>query len=145
MIKKILLLVVITFSLYGLSNYNPSSLPAHAEQSKTGDQLLTTAFENQQSDIQVEGSGTVIKNLADDTNGSRHQRFILRLSSGQTLLIAHNIDLAPRINRLSKGDTVRFYGEYEWNEKGGVVHWTHHDPSRKHIGGWLKHNGATYQ
>lgn len=145
MIKKILLLVVITFSLYGLSNYNPSSLSAHAGQSKTGDQLLTSAFENRQSDIQVEDSGRVIKNLADDTNGSRHQRFIIRLSSGQTLLIAHNIDLAPRINGLSKGDIVHFYGEYEWNSKGGLVHWTHNDPRGNHIGGWLKHKGATYQ
>ncbi len=143
--KKILLLIVITASLYGLSANTPNFLQAYAGQSTTDDRVLTRAFENRQSDIQVEGSGTVIKNLADDTNGSRHQRFILRLSSGQTLLIAHNIDLAPRINGLAKGDTVHFYGEYEWNSKGGVIHWTHHDPSRRHIGGWLKHKGAIYQ
>ncbi len=65
--------------------------------------------------------------------------------SGQTILIAHNIDLAPRINSVSKGDSVEFYGEYEWNKKGGVVHWTHKDPHGNHIGGWLKHNGKMYQ
>ncbi|WP_312209082.1 DUF3465 domain-containing protein, partial [Acinetobacter variabilis] len=27
----------------------------------------------------------------------------------------------------------------------GVIHWTHHDPSNKHISGWLKHQGKTYQ
>lgn len=106
---------------------------------------LKLAYENQQSDVQVKGSGTVIRILKDDNKGSRHQKFILKLSWGQTILIAHNIDLAPRINAMSKGDKIQFYGEYEWNNKGGVVHWTHHDPKGFHLGGWLKHNGSTYQ
>jgi hypothetical protein len=106
---------------------------------------IKSAFENHQSDVQVKGSGVVIRILSDDNKGSRHQKFILKLSSGQTILIAHNIDLAPRINSISKGDQVQFYGEYEWNKKGGVVHWTHHDPKGHHTGGWLKHNGSTYQ
>ncbi|PPL15395.1 hypothetical protein UN63_12700 [Oceanisphaera arctica] len=106
---------------------------------------LQLAYQNRQSDVQVEGSGRVSRLLADDNKGSRHQRFLLALPSGQTLLIAHNIDLAPRIDGLKVGDTVAFYGEYEWNDKGGVVHWTHHDPRGRHPGGWLKHNGRLYQ
>jgi hypothetical protein len=106
---------------------------------------LKSAYENHQSNVQVKGSGTVIRILKDDNKGSRHQKFILKLSSGQTILIAHNIDLAPRINSISNGDMIQFYGEYEWNNKGGVVHWTHRDPNGHHVGGWLKHNGSTYQ
>ena len=113
--------------------------------SAEADVILREAYQNSQSDIQVEGSGRVITLLADDTDGSPHQRFILRLNSGQTLLIAHNIALAPRIPNLETGDTVEFYGEYEWNYKGGVLHWTHDDPQRRHVAGWLKHNGRTYQ
>jgi hypothetical protein len=60
-------------------------------------------------------------------------------------LIAHNIDIAQRINNLTIGDTIYFSGEYVWNEKGGLVHWTHHDPRGRHESGWLKHNGTTYQ
>ncbi|MBA5764704.1 DUF3465 domain-containing protein, partial [Vibrio sp. 404] len=102
------------------------------------DAALKQAFENQQSDLQIRGSGTVIRLLPDDNHGSRHQKFIIKLSNKQTLLVSHNIDLAPRISNLSKGDFVEFYGEYEWNSKGGVIHWTHKDPRNKHAHGWLK-------
>ena len=108
-------------------------------------QSIAAAYRDQVSNTQVAGSGQVVRVLSDDTEGSRHQRFVLRLDSGQTLLVAHNLDLAPRVIGLSKGDTVEFNGEYEWNSQGGVVHWTHHDPRGVHVAGWLKHSGRTYQ
>jgi len=116
------------------------SFPAWAN-----DQQLKRAYTSHQSDLQVQGSGRVIRLLADDNKGSRHQKFILRLNNRQTILIAHNIDLAPRISNLKVGDSVKFNGEYEWNEQGGVIHWTHRDPNNSHAHGWLKHNGQLYQ
>ncbi|WP_206500949.1 DUF3465 domain-containing protein [Vibrio paracholerae] len=109
------------------------------------DAVLQQAYQSQQSDLQVQGVGQVVKVLPDDNDGSRHQKFILKLNSGQTLLVAHNIDLAPRIPNLKVGDIVEFYGEYEWNKKGGVLHWTHKDPQNRHDHGWLKHNGQVYE
>ena len=87
----------------------------------------------------------MIRILPDDLDGARHQRFIVQLASGQTLLFAHNIDIAPRIDELKVDDSVRFSGEYVWNAKGGVVHWTHHDPQGRHVAGWVIHNGKTYK
>lgn len=113
--------------------------------SMANDQVLKQAYQSQQSDVQVRGSGVVIRVLRDDNVGSRHQKFILKLESRQTLLVAHNIDLAPRVANLNVGDRIEFNGEYEWNSKGGVLHWTHRDPQGRHEGGWLKHNGRTYQ
>jgi hypothetical protein len=110
----------------------------------SNDSELKQAFESRQSDVQVQGVGTVIRLLVDDNKGSRHQKFILKLSNHQTLLVAHNIDLAPRISNLKTGDIVAFYGEYEWNNRGGIIHWTHRDPRNKHKHGWLKHNGQVY-
>ena len=107
--------------------------------------ILQQAYQNHQSNLQIQGSGRVIKTLPDDTQGSRHQRFIVKLASGQTLLFAHNIDLAPKIRGLKKGDTIAFNGEYEWSEQGGVIHWTHKDPNGRHVDGWLEHNGQRYE
>jgi Protein of unknown function (DUF3465) len=143
--KKILIVLVVGFALYGFIQKNPLFIQSYTQQSISTDQQITSAFQNRQSDIQISGTGVVIRNLPDDTQGSQHQKFILKLASGQTLLIAHNIDLAPRINTLREGDTVDFKGEYEWNSKGGLVHWTHHDPSGYHKNGWVKHKGTTYQ
>ena len=111
----------------------------------SGDASLENVIANRLSNQQVAGQGIVVKVLPDDTNGSRHQRFIVRLNSGRTILMAHNIDLAKRIDTLRSGDIVAFYGEYEWNPKGGVIHWTHHDPQGRHAAGWIKHDGLTYQ
>ncbi|MGH8204200.1 MAG: DUF3465 domain-containing protein, partial [Steroidobacteraceae bacterium] len=91
------------------------------------------------------GEGRVSRILGDDSLGDRHQRFIVTLDSGQTVLIAHNIDLARRVEGLQVGDAVSFKGEYEWNDRGGVVHWTHDDQQGQHEAGWLRHRGRTYQ
>jgi len=106
---------------------------------------IQSAYDNKQSNKIVIASGTVTKLLADDNKGSRHQKFIVKVSSRLSILIAHNIDLAPRINNLKVGDNIQLKGEYEWNTKGGVVHWTHHDPRGNHPGGWLKHHGKVYE
>lgn len=109
------------------------------------DSAIGRAFRSRARDVQVEGEGQVARVLSDDLEGGRHQRFIVRLASGQTLLVAHNIDIAPRIEGLKKGDSVRFKGEYVWNQEGGIIHWTHHDPAGRHVTGWVKHNGRTYK
>jgi hypothetical protein len=101
------------------------SVPVRAENAVVNtDAALAQAFRSQQSNLQVEGVGVVIKLLPDDNRGSRHQRFLLRLNSG---------------------DSVAFYGEYEWSHKGGTLHWTHHDPAGRHVAGWLKHGDRVYQ
>ena len=106
---------------------------------------IMRAFTNHARDIRVDGSGAVSRVLADDNQGARHQRFLVRLPTGQSILIVHNIDIAPRVENLRVGDEIEFEGEYVWNAQGGLVHWTHHDPSGKHRAGWVKHAGHEYQ
>lgn len=144
--RRIPALVLSALLLAGCDGSAPlATEPAATASSAATDARLASAFERRAHGLQVRGRGTVERLLPDDHDGSRHQRFILRLDSGQTLLVAHNIDLAPRIASLQPGDAVEFFGEYEWNDRGGVIHWTHHDPDGSHVAGWLRHQGRTYQ
>ena len=153
--KKLLLIVVVGAVLFYLNrgpgpataprSVDPAEVAAAPSAPASTDESDADDFSAQQSGALVTGVGEVSRILGDDSIGDRHQRFILRLPSGQTVLIAHNIDIAPRIEGLNVGDTVSFHGEFEWNDKGGVVHWTHHDPQGSHEAGWLKHAGRTYQ
>ena len=88
--------------------------------------------------------GRVTRVLADDREGARHQRFLVRVAGSVTVLVAHNLDLAPRVP-LAVGDSVELQGEYEWNDRGGVLHWTHRDPDGRHDAGWIRHGGRLYQ
>jgi hypothetical protein len=143
--KKLLFILVSASLIFWFVQDKGISISSLSSWNQNSSSVLQSAYNNKQSDLQVQGQGIVSRILPDDLEGSIHQRFILRLRTGQTLLIAHNIDLAPRITELNTGDTVEFYGEYEWNSKGGVIHWTHHDPNNRHVGGWIKHDGKTYQ
>ena len=114
------------------------TIPLEQNSKNTTYHQAETLFKTHKNHIQIKGEGTVIKILTDDLKGSKHQRFIIRYSPSLTLLIVHNIDIAPRLNNIKIGDNIEFFGEYIWNKKGGIIHWTHRDPQKKHINGYLK-------
>jgi hypothetical protein len=109
-----------------------------------GGSTVAEAFTAHRSGIPVETAGRVIRLLPDDTEGSRHERFLVQVDHGVTVLVAHNIDLAPRVP-LTVGDSVELKGEYDWTQRGGVIHWTHHDPAGRHEAGWVKAGGRVYK
>jgi hypothetical protein len=128
---RIWLIIAFIIIGYVASKYSPEQ----ATLSNTSPSNIEQVFEQHRSNVQLEIIGKVIKLLPDDLEGSRHQKFIVETADGHTVLVAHNIDLAPRIDALKTGDDVTIYGEYEWNKKGGVMHWTHHDPANRHSNG----------
>jgi len=95
------------------------------------------AYLNQYSDLFLMVEGEVAKILLDDTDGTPHQRFIIITSTGQTLLISHNLKLAPRIP-LQPELKLRIYGEYRWNPKGGLIHKTHGSRKKGDPHGWVE-------
>jgi len=117
-----------------------ASSPASSAARNAAVQRVEAAATSRESGFMVTLDATVIKKLSDDRDGSRHQRFLIELETGRTLLVAHNIDLAERVP-VREGDEIRVRGQYEWNERGGVLHWTHRDPDRNQSRGWIEHAG----
>ena len=144
LLRRLLALsVVAALALYQYYGTAPHVPPAHS--TRTPDSQATQSSAAWRPGQWVELSGTVQRLLSDDNEGSRHQRFILQLAQHQrTLLVAHNIDLAERVP-LQRGDKVRLRGRYESNDRGGVIHWTHHDPQGFNSGGWIEYRGVRYQ
>ena len=140
--KTTIFLSIILPILFCISCYSPSD---DIDPDLTSLSIFEDAFKNQKSNIQVKQIGNIIAILSDDTTGDAHQRFIVKLENNQTLLIAHNIDVGQRVPNLIIGEKVKFYGEYEWNSEGGVIHWTHKDTSGVHVDGWIEYKGIKYQ
>ena len=82
--------------------------------------------------------------LPDDTRGLPHQKFLIDLNNGTSVLIAHDTKMAPHVP-IKEGDIVTIHGEYIWNDRGGLIHWTHHTDTARHEGGWIELAGQKYQ
>ena len=157
--RDILTLLAVAFLIFYAWRYGrygehsggaPTNPPAHQEQAACpGTALVTRQIAERlgagSRGAPVYGQGEVVKILPDDTKGIRHQRFLLKVAPGLVVLVAHNIDMAAKINSLAAGDRLSFCGEYIWNEKGGVLHWTHRDPAGRRPGGWLHLNNTLYR
>ena len=94
------------------------------------------------SAVEVTASGTVARVLG--TYRSRtgmHEGFLLS-TNGLTVRIQHNMTITGPVP-LTKGEAVSLQGQYECND--GVIHWTHHDPRMRHVGGFIQAGGKTYR
>ena len=136
------------------SNHTPSNPPGYQQAptcpgtalaSRHTAEYLGEGFGQDNGKAVVYGQGEVVKILPEDTKGARHQRFLLKAAPGLVVLVAHNIDIASRIDGLAAGDRLLFCGEYIWNDKGGILHWTHHDPAGRQPGGWLRLGNTVYR
>jgi hypothetical protein len=138
---SLLILLVLALSLTG--KFKPDLLePGGFGHDDIG--RIAIAARDHQSNIQVEVEAIVMRLLPDDNSGARHQKLIVELENGHTLLVSHNLDLANRVP-VGVSDTIRIRGEYEWNDRGGVIHWTHHDPQGRLEGGWIELEGRKYR
>lgn len=140
--KQILLILALVISAFFAKDYSlnegKDKSYSHIPLDKTD--LQQVISERLSGEI-VLVDAKVIKLLSDDLEGSKHQKMIIKVGTN-TLLVAHNIDIAPRVP-VKKGEQLLIKGEYEWNDKGGLIHWTHRS-NNSHPAGWIKYNNKKY-
>ncbi|HEY8678519.1 MAG TPA: DUF3465 domain-containing protein [Candidatus Dormibacteraeota bacterium] len=109
------------------------------------DAAIVQDFHDHQSNVEVTADGTVTTVFADRTSRTGvHEQFIVTLASGDiTVEVEHNISIGARVP-VAEGDHVIVHGEYIWNARGGLIHFTHHDPQGTHEGGYIQDRGQTY-
>jgi hypothetical protein len=112
----------------------------------SGNAAIQSDFAEHRSNVEVTADGQVTRLLTDDHGpDGTHQRFIVRLGGlDQTVLIDNNVDIGRRA-AVAVGDAVTVHGEYVWNDQGGLIHFTHHDPAHTHEGGWIDAKGVRYE
>ena len=111
---------------------------------KNDSDKIMAAWEKRQSNILVEAEGQVVLELPDLEDIKTVQRFMVSLENGHRVMIVHDLDVAPRVP-VSVFSEIRFKGEFDWTQAGGMIHWTHRDISGKREGGWIEVLGQRYQ
>lgn len=108
------------------------------------DRRLAHAFAEKLGGFPIVFSGTVVLNFRDSRQEHAMQQFIVRLASGQTLLIVHDKTIGRGVPRVRIGDRVTVSGEYRWNPKGGYIMFTTRKADGR-PGGWIRRNGRKYE
>ncbi|MDQ2908907.1 MAG: DUF3465 domain-containing protein [Candidatus Eremiobacteraeota bacterium] len=107
------------------------------------------AWRGGNSHLEVTASGTVSRILGTRLGRSgEHEGFLLHLSGaagrGLTVRVEDNVDLTGPIP-LSPGDGATVRGEYIYDPRGGLIHYTHRDPRGRHDAGYVQVGGRLYQ
>ncbi len=143
-LSKYLVLSVLLFSGFSYAR-NKSVGRDHWTGLPHDDSEIVHVVTEQKNSHFVEGSGMeVVQILPDDTQGLEHQKWIVRLSSGQKMLAVYNSDMCPRVP-VKVGDIVSMGGQFIWSRKdGAILHWLHHDPKGKRPDGYVYLQGEFY-
>jgi hypothetical protein len=85
----------------------------------------------------------VVEILPDDVHGRRHQKWVVALADQRRVQVVFNSDFGPRVP-VQLGQMQDVAGEYIWNSRGGILHWTHYDPRGRRPDGFVQINGQIY-
>ena len=107
------------------------------------------AWRSQRSHLEVTADGSIARVLGTRRGPSGvHEGFLLHLGGsagrGLTVRVESNVDLTGPIPlRAGQAATVR--GEYVYDPRGGLIHYTHLDPRGRHAAGYVRVDGRIYQ
>jgi hypothetical protein len=122
------------------------SLGACATTQAPDDAAVCAAYSAGRSGVEVVAAGRVTQVFGiRPGRTSPHEGFLVRLNAGCALVVRVevNTDFTGAIP-LASNQQVAVKGEYEYYPRGGVIHWTHHDPRGRHENGFIEAGGRMY-
>jgi hypothetical protein len=116
--------------------------------SDAGNAAVYQSWAQQRSKVEVTASGSVAKVLGTRRGPSGvHTGFLLHLRGsegrGLTVRVEDNVDLTGPIP-IRAGDDVEVRGEYIYDPRGGLIHYTHRDPRGRRAGGYVRIGNRMY-
>jgi hypothetical protein len=118
---------------------------------------LYAAFQSARSHTELTVTGRVTRVLGVRQGPSGlHEGFILlvpnRCSPGNqgqcpaqmSVRVEDNVTITGFVP-LHPGQIATVHGQYEYDSRGGVIHWTHHDPAGRHESGYIEIDAKRYQ
>jgi hypothetical protein len=114
-----------------------------------GNGVVYDAWRAGRSNVEVTAEGSIASILGNSGGPSgTHEGFLLHLRGasghGLTVRVEDNVDLTGQVP-LSEGEDVEVRGEYVYDANGGVIHYTHRDPSGRHAAGFIRAGDTLYQ
>lgn len=119
----------------------------HGTPEQPDNALVCRTYASQGSRQEVLARGTIAGMLGEAQGRSGvHEGYMVQLDGRCDLLvrIETNVGITGPIP-LHRGEPVIIKGEYEYTATGGVIHWTHHDPSGRHVNGYVQAAGKFYR
>jgi len=121
---------------------------ASAPPPNDGNAAIYNAWLTQHSHLEVTASGVIARDLGTRSGVSgTHEGFLLHLSGasgrGLTVRVEANVDFTG-LMPIAAGEPVVVRGEYEFDSRGGVIHWTHRDPRGRHPDGYIQIQNKRY-
>jgi hypothetical protein len=138
----ILILAIVGGVVYLRTHRSGVTASQAAVYSSIGCGQTDAMFARHESGSWVIASGIILRLQPDTGETLRHQHFIISCSEQHTLLVVNDISVGQRVPA-RPGIHVVIRGIYVWNAQGGLIHWTHHDPSGAQ-GGWILFDGRIY-
>jgi len=137
--SKLLYVIISSVLVLSSTSYANKPKPADPSQVVSGDYALVQAVQAQKGLNFVSAKGlAVTKLLPDDSQGLPHQKFNVKLSSGNVIMIVSNLDMCEHIP-VQIGDVVSAGGQFIPTGKGsGLLHWTHKDPKHHRPDGFIQ-------
>ncbi|MFZ3229727.1 MAG: DUF3465 domain-containing protein [Pseudobdellovibrio sp.] len=144
--SKIQMSLVISSLIFSISSFaGQTSVFSVKPNPVSDDAALIQAVTSHKQVSFVKAEGLVVSGLLkDDTNGSPHQKFNVKLTSGQVIMIVSNLDMCEKIP-VQVGDVVGAGGQFiPTGKSGGLLHWTHKDPKKIRPDGFIELGGRVF-